>query len=82
MENEKKSGRGGYRPGAGRKPGSKDKKPRASKKNPVDADKRSVNRSVTLRADEWEKLEKLAAPLSATRYAADILRAFLVSKEI
>ena len=73
MENEKKSGRGGYRPGAGRKPGSKNKKSAVAGL--------AKSRSVTLSAGEWEELEKLAGSISVTRYAADILRAFLVARK-
>lgn len=66
MENkDKKSTRGGFRQGAGRKPRA-------------DAEK-LVQRPIRLYPNEWEQLEKLgsALNLSALQAAAEILRRHL-----
>ena len=69
---EKKGGWGGYRPGSGRKPG-------VGNKN--NANNLTSSRSLTLRADEWEALEKLAHPKTAMSYIADIVRAYLPARK-
>lgn len=68
---EKKGGWGGYRPGSGRKPGI------ASGQNPNNL---TSSRSLTLRANEWEALEKLAGSEKVMSYVASILRAYLLAQ--
>lgn len=67
----KKEGRGGARPGAGRKKGGE---------NSTRED--AINRSVTLAAAEWEELGKEAKRygISVNKLAARIIRAHLAAQ--